>query len=251
MEPPSQDGAGRRDTPIRISVLIPTLDEAAIIGTVVRHTADVLSPHELIVVDGGSSDRTAEIAAPYATVVRSTASRGASLNDAARLATGNVLLILHADTFLPAGAGAEILHVLRDARVVGGAFRLTFDARSAFARATAAWVNVRSHAFNVFLGDQALFVWKDVFLRAGGFHDWNLMEDLEILHRLRRFGRLRLARSSVTTSARRHMQDGWIKTTATVWAVTWLHCVGVPPRALAAVYKRRARRGATRAGSYR
>jgi uncharacterized protein len=228
-----------RSAPVQITVLIPTLNEASVIGTVVRHTAETLPGREVIVVDGGSKDGTAEIAATCAAVVRTTVSRGSSLNDAARIAHGNVLLFLHADTRLPADAGHEIARVLREPRVVGGAFRFAFDERCAMARIIAAWVNFRSRAFNVFLGDQALFVRKDVFLRAGGFRDWSLMEDLEILHRLRRFGCLRMARSSIITSARRHVRDGWLRTTGTVWLMTWLHFVGVSPGRLTALYRRR------------
>jgi rSAM/selenodomain-associated transferase 2 len=225
--------------PVRISVLIPALDEAAVIGAVVRHTVETLPGHEVIVVDGGSKDDTAEIAATCAAVVRTTASRGSSLNDAARIAHGNVLLFLHADTRLPADAGTEIARVLREPRVVGGAFGFAFDESCAMARVITAWVNFRSRAFNVFLGDQALFVRKDVFLRAGGFRDWSLMEDLEILRRLRRFGRLRMTRSSITTSARRHVREGWLRTTGTVWLMTWLHFVGVSTGRLTALYRRR------------
>lgn len=229
---------GRR-TSLHLSVLIPAFNEAEIIGCAVQHAADTLPAHEVIVVDGGSTDDTPRIAATCATVVRSTASRGASLNDAARLARGNVLLFLHADTRLPSDAADEIARVLRDPRVVGGAFRFGFDERSAVARLIAAWVNFRSRAFNVFLGDQALFVRKEIFLGAGGFRDWSLMEDLEILHRLRKFGSLRVARSAIATSARRHRRDGWLRTTAFVWLVTWLHFCGVSPRRLTALYKRR------------
>src|SRR6185312_7235939 len=121
---------------------------------------------------------------------------------------GNILLFLHADTRLPADAGHEIRRVLQNPRVVGGAFRFAFDERCATARVIAAWVNARSRALNIFFGDQALFVRKDIFLRAGGFRDWSLMEDLEILRRLRRFGPLRLTRSPIATSARRHLRDG-------------------------------------------
>jgi rSAM/selenodomain-associated transferase 2 len=222
---------------VRLSVLIPAFNEASIIGSALRHVAETLPSHEVIVIDGGSADDTAAIAAAQATVIRSTASRGSSLNDAARLARGDVLLFLHADTRLPSDAGDEIARVLRDQRVAGGAFRFAFDDRSAAARLIAAWVNFRSHAFNVFLGDQALFVRKDVFLRAGGFRDWSLMEDLEVLHRLRRFGRLRMARSAIATSARRHLQNGWLRTTGTVWVVTWLHFFGVAPETLRSLYR--------------
>jgi rSAM/selenodomain-associated transferase 2 len=224
---------------MRVSVLIPALNEARNIAATLRHASDVLPDAELIVVDGGSVDATATIAAEQASVIRSNATRGASLNEAARHATGDVLLFLHADTMLPTGAGDEITRVLGDRRVIGGAFRFGFDEPSAIARAIAAWVNVRSLVFNVFLGDQALFVCKDVFLRAGGFRDWNLMEDLEILHRLRRFGRLRMTRTRIATSARRHLQEGWLRTMAMVWLVTWLHGFGVSPRILTALYRQR------------
>jgi rSAM/selenodomain-associated transferase 2 len=223
--------------PVRLSVLIPALNEAAVIGAVVRHTADALRGDQIIVVDGGSSDGTAAIAGSCATVLRSTQSRGTALNDAARIANGNVLLFLHADTRLPPDAGEEIRRVLEDGRVVGGAFRFAFDDRSMMARVIAAWVNGRSRMFNVFLGDQALFVRKDIFLLAGGFRDWDLMEDLEILGRLRRFGRLRMTRSPIATSARRHLRDGWLRTTGIVWVVTWLHFFGVPPSTLATLYR--------------
>jgi cellulose synthase/poly-beta-1,6-N-acetylglucosamine synthase-like glycosyltransferase len=172
-------------------------------------------------------------------VLRSGSSRGSSLNEAARIARGNVLLFLHADTRLPVDAGDEIARVLRDPRVVGGAFRFAFDERCAIALVIAAWVNFRSRVFNVFLGDQALFVRKDVFFRAGGFRDWSLMEDLEILHRLRRFGSLRMTRSTIATSARRHRRDGWLKTTGRVWMVTFMHLLGVSPRSLMTFYRGR------------
>lgn len=178
------------------------------------------------------------VASAQAMVLRSSSSRGSSLNDAARIARGNVLLFLHADTKLPVDAGDEIARVLRNPSVVGGAFRFAFDEDCAIARVIAAWVNFRSRVFNVFLGDQALFVRKDIFFRAGGFRDWSLMEDLEILHRLRRFGSLRMTRSTIATSARRHRRDGWLKTTGRVWMVTLMHLLGVSPRSLLKIYKR-------------
>jgi rSAM/selenodomain-associated transferase 2 len=220
-------------------VLIPAFNEARNISRIAQHAAAAVAGHELIVVDGGSTDATADAAKQHATVLTFLGSRGASLNAAARMATGDVLVFLHADTRLPPDAAAQIARTLDDPRVVGGAFRFAFDERSAMARLIAAWVNFRSWAFNVFLGDQALFVRRDVFLRAGGFRDWNLMEDLEILRRLRRHGRLRMTRSSIRTSARRHIRSGWLRTTGTVWIVTWLYFFGVPPRILAGLYRRR------------
>jgi rSAM/selenodomain-associated transferase 2 len=226
------------DPSVHVSVLIPAFNEALHISDIAQQAAMALAGHEVIVIDGGSADGTAEIAKAHATVLTSARSRGASLNDAARYARGNVLLFLHADTRLPPDAGADIARALRDPHVVGGAFRFAFDERCASAGVIAAWVNFRSWAFNVFLGDQALFVRKDIFLQAGGFRDWSLMEDLEILHRLRKYGPLRMTRSSIRTSARRHIRHGWLRTTGTVWIVTWLYYFGVPPRMLEALYRR-------------
>ena len=219
-------------------MLIPAFNEARNISHIAQHAATALAGHEVIVVDGGSTDATADLAKQHAIVLKAVGSRGASLNDAAHMATGDVLVFLHADTRLPPDAADQIARALHDPRVVGGAFRFAFDDRCAMARIIAAWVNFRSRAFNVFLGDQALFVRKDIFLQAGGFRDWSLMEDLEILHRLRRHGRLRLTGSSIRTSARRHLRRGWLRTTGTVWIVTWLYFFGVLPRTLAALYRR-------------
>jgi rSAM/selenodomain-associated transferase 2 len=221
-----------------ISILIPALNEADRIAGILQRAAEALPGQEIIVIDGGSSDATASAAAEHAVVLHSTASRGASLNEAAEIARGDVLLFLHADTLLPHDAQAEIDDVLAGSCIVGGAFRLAFDDDSTMARAIAAWVNARSLMFNVFLGDQALFVRRDVFLRAGGFRDWSLMEDLEILRRLRRFGPLLMTRKAVVTSARRHVRRGWVRTTATVWLVTWLYFFGVPTKMLTTFYRR-------------
>jgi GT2 family glycosyltransferase len=98
-------------------------------------------------------------------------------------------------------------------------------------------VNVRSSLSNTFFGDQALFVRREVFARAGGFKDWSVMEDVEILERLRRHGRLALLDEAVVTSARRHRRNGWVKTIGTVWVMTLLHSLGVPGHALKRWYR--------------
>jgi len=224
---------------MRLSVLIPAVNETDSIGPVLQRTAAALPGHEIIVVAAGDGVAAAATAAsPPATIVRSDAPRGASLNTAARNATGDALLFLHADTLLPLNAEAAITGALADRTTVGGAFRLRFDQDATIARAIEQWVHARSVLLNVFLGDQGLFVRKDVFFRAGGFRDWNVMEDLEILDRLRGFGRLRQVDASVVTSARRHVLGGWLRTTGSVWLVTWLYFFGVPTSVLTAVYRR-------------
>lgn len=187
-----------------------------------------LVPHELIVADGCSTDRTAELARPYASVIALPGTRGGALNQAASIATGDVLLFLHADTVLPTGASAAIAKALDRANVIGGAFRLALDHPGRMAAFVGHSVNVRSSLTNTFFGDQAMFVRREVFAQAGGFKDWSVMEDLEILARLRQYGRLVLLDVEVLTSARRHRTRGWLKTLGTIWGLTLLNRLGVP-----------------------
>jgi GT2 family glycosyltransferase len=148
-----------------------------------------------------------------------------------------VLLFLHADTLLPADATALIEAALQDPQVVGGAFRLRLDDPSWLARLVSRAVNARSALLGTFFGDQALFVRSEVFGDVGGYRDWSVMEDLEILSRLRRHGRLVLLNAHAITSARRHRGNGWIKTLATVWAICLLFRLGVPSQAMLRLYQ--------------
>lgn len=222
---------------MRLSVVIPALDEESVIAGTLAHTWATLAPHELLVADTGSTDATELIAARSARVMTLPGTRGAALNQAARLATGDVLLFVHADTLVPADASARIERALRDPGVVGGAFRLRLDDKRLLARLVSHSVNLRSAWLNTFFGDQAMFVRRDVFLNVGGYQEWSVMEDLEILSRLRRHGRLVLLDAAVVTSARRHRRNGWFRTIGTIWALSALSRLGVPGQAMAWLYR--------------
>lgn len=222
---------------MKLSVIVPTFNEEAVIEATLRRAIDALTPHELIVADGCSRDGTVASARRYATVLTLEMTRGAALNRAAAVATGDVLLFLHADTIPPVGAAAAIEGVLQDAGVVGGAFRLRFDHPGRLARSAASLVNLRSTLLNTFFGDQALFVRRDIFMCAGGFRDWSIMEDIEILARLRPHGRLALLDEAVVTSTRRHQRNGWVRTIGTVWILTFLHRLGVSGQTMSRWYK--------------
>jgi len=224
---------------VRISVIIPALNEERAIGATLAHTLQTLTPHELFVVDNQSIDATAEIAAPYARVLNGAATRGAGLNAAAAVARGDILLFLHADTLLPPDAESVIKKTLQDPTVIGGAFRLRLDDTRKIARLVALSVNLRSAWLNTFFGDQAMFVRREVFLQAGGYREWSVMEDLEILARLRRWGRLALVDAAVVTSARRHRRNGWVRTIATIWLISLLFRLGVPGQAMIRLYRPR------------
>ncbi len=222
---------------MRLSVIVPTFNEEAVIAETLRRAVAVLAPYELIVADGCSADSTAARARPYANVLALPMTRGAALNRAATVATGDVLLFLHADTLLPMGAAAAIAGALQEAEVIGGAFRLRLDHPGRLAALVAYAVNLRSSLLNTFFGDQAMFVRREVFARAGGFKDWSVMEDLEILPRLRRHGRLALLDEEVVTSARRHQMSGWFTTISTVWIMSLLNRLGVPGEAMVRWYR--------------
>jgi rSAM/selenodomain-associated transferase 2 len=222
---------------VKISLIVPARNEERIIAATLASARAVLAPHEVLVVDGQSTDGTVAVASGYGQVVTARMPRGAALNHAAAQATGEVLLFLHADTRLPEGAAAAIERALRDPRVVGGAFRLRFDDPGWKARAVARSVNLRSALLNTYFGDQALFVRPAVFARCGGYRDWSVMEDLEILSRLRRHGRLVLLAAEVTTSARRHRHNGWLRTIATIWVMTLLARAGVPGPVMQWLYR--------------
>ena len=221
---------------MKLTVIIPVLNEEAVIAPFLTSLRRMCPACEVIVADGGSDDGTAERARAQAIVLSVSSSRGASLNAAASAATGDVLLFLHADSQLPPGAVDAVARALDDVGVIGGAFRLEFDDTGWAATLAGACINARARLFNTFFGDQAMFVRRDVFLRAGGFREWSLMEDLEILSRLRRRGRLVIVDQVVRTSARRHRRDGWLRTIARVWIITILHRFGVRSEVLRRAY---------------
>jgi uncharacterized protein len=224
---------------MKLSVIIPAHNEEAMLGQTLTHTWQRVQPHEMFVADVFSTDRTGEIAREYAHVLTLQSTRGTALNEAAALSSGDVLVFLHADTLLPADTASLIQEALADASVVGGAFRLRLDDPGWFARLVSLGVNLRSALLGTYFGDQTLFVRRDVFVQVGGYRDWSVMEDLEILSRLRRHGRLALLKAEVITSARRHRHGGWVKTLATVWAICLLFRLGVPSQMMLRLYQPR------------
>jgi rSAM/selenodomain-associated transferase 2 len=218
---------------VRISVVIPTLNEGAAIAQAITQLAGVLGDHEVIVVDGGSTDRTAEVAAEAgASVVLRPGSRAVAMNAGAARASGHALLFLHADTTLPAGAGDAIRSAL--ARQVGGAFTVLHDRRPLPFRLAAAAYRPFHHGV---YGDQAIFVTRQAFERVGGYQLLPIMEDYDLVQRLRRVGRFEVLPLCVTTSARRQRGQGELRTLLRVASIKLLYRLGVSPRWLAARYR--------------
>src|SRR5688500_15519690 len=189
----------------RVSVIIPTLNEASAIDAALGQFDTLPGNWDLIVADSGSTDGTCEIAARYPGVrVESVPrGRGAGMNGGAAAASGDVLLFLHADTLLPTDAHALVTGALADARTSATAFRLRLDRNDWPYWLVPLASRLRIPVQRTFFGDQAIAVrWRD-FERVGGYREALLMEDVELSRRLRKLGRLRLLPESVVTSARR------------------------------------------------
>lgn len=224
-----------------ISVIIPTLNEEANLPVTLRQLAD-RPDVELLVIDGGSVDATVEIAqqfTPFVFVAH--AGRARQMNEGARHATGDILLFLHADTFLLPGALDEIQRRIQGA--VGGAFDLQIDSPRRFTKLVAKISSQRSRFLRLPYGDQGIFVWRQLFEALGGFPEIPIMEDIAFARRLRRAGRLTFIRQGLITSGRRWNVNGMLKTTLVNWWVTSLYFIGIPPQQLRRIYDRWLRPG--------
>lgn len=221
----------------RLSIIIPTLNEAAVI----EKTLAALPRRggiERIVVDGGSSDDTAERAKPHADGVLITeAGRARQMNAGARAAGGDVLLFLHADSHLAADAFDAISQALEDPTVAGGAFKLAIDSTRRSLCIVAAVANWRSRLTGIPYGDQGIFVRRTVFEKLGGYPDLPIMEDLEFSRRLKRTGKVALLSGPIMTSSRRWDRGGVWYTTLQNQIFVLAYFMGVSPKRLAQWYR--------------
>jgi rSAM/selenodomain-associated transferase 2 len=221
---------------MNISVVIPVLNEEK---TIAANLAALmaLTPYEVIVIDGGSADRTREISEQLgAVVITGAPGRARQMNRGAQHATGDILLFLHADTRLPPGAFPDIIAALADPRYLGGRFDVELDGDHWLLKIVGAMINQRSRITKVGTGDQAIFVRREVFARMGGFPDIPLMEDIAFCRALKRLGGIACLRSKVVTSARRWESEGVWRTIIKMWTLKLLYLAGVSPVTLKRFY---------------
>jgi len=220
----------------RISIIIPTLNEENNLDNLLS-SLQAYQSVEIIVADGGSTDQTVDIARNHTVqVVTSPASRGLQQNKGAKTASGNILVFLHCDTMLPDNFPDLVGTVLNQTGTAAGAFRLKINADDSSYRYIEWGVNVRTRFLGLPYGDQVLFVKKNIFEQAGGFPNLPILEDLVLVRRLKRLGRIRISTASVITSARRWKRLGVLRTTLINQVILAGYLFGIKPETLARLY---------------
>lgn len=219
---------------MNVCVVVPTLNEAERVGACLESVLAQTGGVEAVVVDGGSTDATVEIASRYAPVHGAGRGRAVQMNTGARATAGDVLLFLHGDTVLHPDALPALRRALADPSVAGGTFTLRFDSGHPLLCFYALCTRLPYIAFR--FGDQGIFVRRPVFERMGGFRELPLLEDVDFLRRLRREGRVAVVPRPVTTSARRFRSRGILRQQLLNGAILAAHSLGVSPERLARWY---------------
>jgi rSAM/selenodomain-associated transferase 2 len=223
----------------RIAVVMPVLNEAAIVVQALQRLQPLRARgHEVVVVDGGSRDGTVELARSLADrVVQAERGRARQMNAGAHAARGEILLFLHADTMLPADADRLIADGLAAPRCAWGRFDVAIDGRHPLLRVIAWSMNLRSRLTSVCTGDQAIFVRRDLFLRLGGYPPIDLMEDVALSKLLRGCSRPLALENRVLTSGRRWERRGVVRTMLLMWWLRLRYFLGASPGQLQRIYE--------------
>jgi len=225
---------------VQISIVIPVLDEAACINRTIDHLlkSDCGSGCEIIVVDGDPQGATiGVIDCNRVKKMLGPRGRGLQMNQGAAQAAGHLLLFLHADTTLPVGAFGWIRRATSQKGIVCGAFRLGIQSRKKYFRLIETIANIRTRVSRIPYGDQAIFIRTAFFHRIGGFKNIPIMEDVDLMRRIKKMGRqVALLPQKVQTSPRRWEKEGIVTCTMRNWTIRMLYLLGASPHRLAKVY---------------
>lgn len=219
---------------MRLSVIIPALDEAHNIENCLQSVLAQEPSCEVIVVDGGSKDGMPDLVRPPVKLIASPRGRAIQMNAGAQAASGDILLFLHADTILPSNGLAHLRDSMANGHAPGGAFRLAFEPSSPILGFFAWWTRFPFRLLHY--GDSGIFVRREVFDRLGGYGDLALMEDLDFWLKMMRRGKPLVLPLAVTTSSRRYLRRGVIRQQALNVGLTMLWLLGANDRKLAKWY---------------
>jgi rSAM/selenodomain-associated transferase 2 len=234
---------------VYISIIIPVLNEELMIGRTLQNILNILNIQttsstlcqicQIIVVDGGSHDRTLEIVKSFPVeVVETTGGRAVQMNEGAKIATGEILLFLHGDTLLPTDFADWVTKIMNTPGAIAGAFRLKVNGSQPLLRLIEILVNVRSHYGQLPYGDQAIFLRAETFRQIGGFPLMPIMEDFVLIRQLGKMGKIAIAPVAVITSERRWQKLGICQTTLINQLIIIGYWCGVSPAKLAKWYRK-------------
>ena len=196
-----------------------------------------LNPHEIIVVDGGSTDATILIAQTMASqVIKCKPGRARQMNAGAKKATGSLLLFMHADSKLTKKSFVRMKKRMTPTETAGGAFSLQIESEKTFLKVISLLATWRAKYLNIVYGDQAIFVRNDIFREMGGFSPLPICEDLDFFRRLGQQGEIILLKEKTHTSARRWKKEGILYTTLRNITIGSLFLLGFSPQTLSKWY---------------
>ncbi len=219
-----------------ISVIIPILNEAKILEQSLSQLTQQLQSHQLIIVDGGSSDGSLFIAKKFGQALSSPQGRASQMNAGAAAANGDILLFLHADVWLEFGAINGVETAIATG-YVGGAFKQRIEGGHILYRLIERGANFRAQRLQLFYGDGGIFIRKRHFYQIGGFPNVPILEEMEFSRKLRHLGKTTLVEPGIRISSRRWKKSGIVRTTTLNWFITALFSLGVSPVRLARLYR--------------
>jgi rSAM/selenodomain-associated transferase 2 len=226
-----------------ISIVVPALNEAAIIERFLKQLRERAAAAEIILVDGGSSDETRQRAVNLCDrVLMTSRGRALQMNAGAKAASGDILWFLHADCEVPDGCLDEIARALRDPLTVGGFFRIRVPRSDLVYRLTDSFAHYAGLLLRMRFGDHGFFCRRTAFEKTGGYPYVPLMEDAEFFRKLRRLGRVVVVPSRLLVSPRLYEAVGPLRLSLTYGLIASLYAARVPLPILAAIYRRSVRR---------
>lgn len=220
-----------------VSIIIPVLNEERNIEKLLIQINELKGHKEVIVVDGGSKDKTVEIALKHAKVIQSEKGRANQMNKGACTAQGDILWFVHSDSIVDSKSLDKIEETIKSGYIGGGFSLYFYDYTSVFMKFVSTTSNWRARSIGLFFGDQGIFVTKEIFDLIGRYPRIEIMEDWELSKRLRKTGRMKMLRDPIGTSARRFKNGGPLRTLLLMHKIKILHVLGVSSSKLIKLYR--------------